>query len=232
MRLVFLGPPGAGKGTQATVQAEKRALHYIATGDELRKAIAAGTPLGEQAKAYTDSGQLVPDDLIIELFKDLLGKPGSEGGALFDGFPRTLPQAEALDRMLEEGGKTLDAVFYFDVIDEAVVHRLSGRRVCRRCGATYHVVYKAPRQEGVCDKCGGELYQRDDDLPETVRNRLRVYQAQTAALLDYYRDRGLLVRIDAGKAIDDVGQMLDDAIDALGDHSDHTGGPAAGQERL
>lgn len=216
MRLVFLGPPGAGKGTQATQQAEQRRLRYIATGDELRKAIAAGTPLGQKAKAYTDAGRLVPDDVIIELVEELLGQPGGERGVVFDGFPRTQGQAEALDRVLAERGEALDAVLYFDASPEAASERLSGRRVCRQCGATFHVQHNPSQRGSVCDRCGGELYQRDDDRPETVTNRLRVYAEQTASLLGYYRERRLLVRLDADRPIEEVRMAVEAAIGAVG----------------
>lgn len=213
MRLVFLGPPGAGKGTQAVQQAEQRGLRYIATGDELRKAIAAGTPLGLQAKAYTSTGRLVPDEVIIGLARELLEEPGGDAGVIFDGFPRTTGQAEALDALLRERGEALDAVLYFDVSSDAVVRRLSGRRVCRQCGATFHVESLPSKRGDMCDRCGGELYQREDDRPETVSRRLQVYQEQTAALLDYYRAQGLLVRLQADRSIAEVRAAVNAAID-------------------
>jgi len=216
VRLVFLGPPGAGKGTQATRQAEERKLRYIATGDELRKAISAGTPLGQQARAYTASGRLVPDEVIIGLVRELLAEPGTQHGVVFDGFPRTLGQAEALDRLMAERGEALDAVLYCDASPEAVVSRLSGRRVCRQCGATFHVDTLPSKRGALCDRCGGELYQREDDRPETVRNRLKVYEEQTASLLDYYRSRGLLVRVDADRGIEDVRSAVNAAVAAAG----------------
>jgi len=212
VNLVFLGPPGAGKGTQATQQAEERGLLYIATGDELRKAIAAGTPLGLEAKAYTTTGRLVPDGVIIGLVRELLGQPGAEKGVVFDGFPRTVGQAEALGRLLAERGEALGAVLYFDVSADAVVQRLSGRRVCRQCGATFHVASLPSKRGALCDRCGGELYQRDDDRPETIANRLRVYQEQTASLLDYYREQGLLVRVAADRTIPEVRDAVNAAI--------------------
>lgn len=215
MNLVFLGPPGAGKGTQATQQATQRGLRYIATGDELRKAIAAGTPLGLEAKAYTTTGRLVPDEVIIGLVRELVDQPGPSGGVVFDGFPRTVGQAEALGRLLEERGEALDAVLYFDVASDAVVQRLSGRRVCRQCGATFHVTALPSKQGAVCDRCGGELYQRDDDRPETIANRLRVYQDQTASLLVYYREKGLLVRVPADRTIEEVAVAVNAAIVAV-----------------
>ena len=204
MNFVFLGPPGAGKGTQAKQEAEALGVLYIATGDELRKAIAAGTPLGLKAKSYTESGKLVPDDVIIGLVRELLRQPAGAKGVIFDGFPRTLPQAEALDRVLAERGGAVEGVLCFDVPAAAVIERLGGRRVCRGCGATYHVQHNPPHTAGQCDQCGGELYHRDDDKPETVRERLRVYEAQTASLLGYYQARQLLVRIHADRTIEQV----------------------------
>ncbi|MFP4055930.1 MAG: adenylate kinase [Candidatus Brocadiia bacterium] len=212
MNLVFLGPPGAGKGTQAKGEAQRLGLLYIATGDELRRAIAQGTPLGEQARSYTDSGQLVPDGLIIDLVRRILEEARHARGVVFDGFPRTVGQAEALQNLLAERGESIDAVLYFDASEEAVLDRLTGRRVCRQCGATYHVRHLPPRSQGVCDQCGGELYQREDDRPQTVRERLRVYRGQTGELLDYYRQRGLLVRIDADGGIEEVRREVQAAI--------------------
>ncbi len=211
---VFLGPPGAGKGTQAKGEAERLDLLYIATGDELRRAVAQGTELGQKAKEYMDAGELVPDDVIIGIVRDLIDAHPEARGVLFDGFPRTVAQAEALDSLLVERDDALNAVVYFDVDAEQVVARLAGRRVCRQCGATYHVEHNPPAESGVCDQCGGELYQRDDDNEQTVRERLRVYGEQTASLLDYYRDRGLLVRIDAGLSIPEVREAVRAVLDA------------------
>jgi adenylate kinase len=208
MRFVFLGPPGAGKGTQAKGEAEKNGLLYIATGDQLRAAVKAGTEMGLAAKKYMDAGELVPDDVIIGIVRDLLASDSDSQGVIFDGFPRTTTQAEALDGLLAERQEALDAVIYFDVPDDAIVARLSGRRVCRGCGATYHVAHLKPEVEGQCDECGGELYQRDDDKPETVLNRLQVYKDQTADLLGYYEQQGLLVRIDGDQTIEQVGEAV------------------------
>jgi len=216
MRFIFLGPPGAGKGTQAKGEAEEKGLLYIATGDQLRAAVKAGTAMGVEAKKYMDSGQLVPDDVIIGIVRDLLTADTESKGVVFDGFPRTVPQAEALDALLGERDEVLDAVIYFDVPDEAIVGRLGGRRVCRACGKTYHADHLKPQVEGVCDVCGGELYQRDDDKPETVLNRLQVYKDQTADLLGYYEGQGLLVRIDGDQSIDAVGQAVRDAMASAG----------------
>jgi len=217
MIVVFLGPPGAGKGTQATGQAERLNLRYIATGDELRAAIAAATPLGKKAARFVESGQLVPDNLIIELVGELLAQSARRfRGVLFDGFPRTIAQAQALDDLLAERDTAIDIVLYFDASPEVIVARLSGRRVCRTCGATYHLDHLPPRRDGICDRCGGELYQREDDKPATVRERLRVYEAQTAELLDYYRRRNLLVRVDAEESIEAVRAAVEAALDGLG----------------
>jgi len=216
MIVVFLGPPGAGKGTQATGQAERLKLRYIATGDELRAAIAAATPLGKKAARFVESGQLVPDDLIIELVGELLAQSaGRFRGVLFDGFPRTIAQAQALDDLLAERKTAIDIVLYFDASPEVIVARLSGRRVCRDCGATYHVDHLPPKRQGVCDRCGGELCQREDDAPATVRERLRVYEDQTAELLDYYRKRGLLVRVDAEQSVEEVREAVEATLDGL-----------------
>src|SRR5262245_64766960 len=195
LRVAFLGPPGAGKGTQARQLAREWGVPQIATGDMLREAVAAGTPLGRQAKRIMDEGALVPDDVIVGLSAERLRQPDATAGFILDGFPRTLGQAEALDRLLKDLGQKLDAVLYFEVAEPELVRRLSGRRLCRQCQSAFHVVSAPPAREGVCDCCGGELYQRDDDSEATVRNRLQVYERQTAPLLDYYRQRNLLATV-------------------------------------
>lgn len=212
---VFLGPPGAGKGTQAKGEARRLGLLYIATGDELRQAAAAGTPLGRLAQRAMDAGELVPDDVIIGIVRERLERSREARGVLFDGFPRTVAQAEALEALLAERSEALAAVLYFDVAGDEVVRRLDGRRVCRLCGAVYHVEHKPPKVEGRCDVCpdGGHIARRDDDDEATVRQRLRVYQEQTASLLDYYGDRGLLVRLDAGQSIAEVNQAVRAILD-------------------
>ena len=194
MRVAFLGPPGAGKGTQARELAQEWEGLHLATGDMLREAVAAGSPLGREAKTYMDQGALVPDDVIIRMMAERLGAAAGRGFIL-DGFPRTIAQAEALARLLKDLGQTLDTVVYFDVSEPELLRRLTGRRVCRKCGHTYHLTSNPPKRPGVCDACGGELYQRDDDTEATVRNRLEVYRRQTAPLLDYYRQRNLLVTV-------------------------------------
>ena len=195
MRVVFLGPPGAGKGTQARELARAWGVPQIATGDMLRDAVTAGTPLGRQARGYMDRGALVPDDVIIGLIADRLARPDAERGFVLDGFPRTIPQAEALDRLLEELGQKLERVVFFEVSEAELLRRLTGRRSCPTCQATYHVVAAPARREGVCDRCGSALTQREDDREATVRARLQVYAEQTAPLLDYYQACGLLVRV-------------------------------------
>ena len=195
MRVVFLGPPGAGKGTQARELARAWGVPQIATGDMLREAVTAGTQLGRQARGYMDRGALVPDDVIIGLIADRLARPDAERGFVLDGFPRTIPQAEALDRLLEELGQKLERVVFLEVSEAELLRRLTGRRSCPTCQATYHAAAAPPRREGVCDRCGSALTQREDDREATVRTRLRVYAEQTAPLLDYYQARGLLVRV-------------------------------------
>jgi len=194
VRVAFLGPPGAGKGTQARDLAQEWRVLHLATGDMLREAVATGSPLGREAKTYMDQGALVPDDVIIRMMAERLGAAAGRGFIL-DGFPRTIAQAEALARLLKDLGQTLDTVVYFDVSEPELLRRLTGRRVCRKCGHTYHLTSNPPKRPGVCDACGGELYQRDDDTEATVRNRLEVYRRQTAPLLDYYRQRNLLVTV-------------------------------------
>lgn len=204
MRLIFLGPPGAGKGTQARDLAREWNGAHIATGDMLRDAVAAGTPLGVVAKRYMDQGALVPDDVMIGLIAERLAQPDAAGGFLLDGFPRTIGQAEALERLLKGLDVALDGVVYFDVSEPELVRRLTGRRVCRACGHSFHVASNPPRREGVCDACGGELYQRVDDTESTVRHRLDVYGRQTSPLLDFYRGRGLLTTVPGEGRIEDV----------------------------
>jgi adenylate kinase len=195
VRLIFLGPPGAGKGTQARELAREWGVPQIATGEMLREAVAAGTPLGREAQRIMDTGALVPDDVMIGLIAERLRQADAVNGFILDGFPRTIAQAEALDRLLKDLEQRLDAVVYFQVAEPELIRRLTGRRICRRCQTAFHVVSAPPKREGVCDRCGGELYQRDGDREATVRNRLQVYERQTAPLLDYYRDRDRLVPI-------------------------------------
>ena len=204
MRVAFLGPPGAGKGTQARDLAREWNVPHVATGDMLREAAAAGTPLGREAKGYMDRGALVPDDVIIRMIAERLAKPDARSGFLLDGFPRTITQAEALERLLKDLGQVLERVVYFDVSEPELLRRLTGRRVCRNCQTAFHLVSAPPKTAGVCDRCGGELYQRDDDSEATVHNRLGVYARQTAPLLDWYRARGLLSSVRGEGAISDI----------------------------
>jgi adenylate kinase len=216
MRLVLVGPPGAGKGTQAQFIAEHVSVPKISTGDIFRANVSSGTPLGLQAKAYMDRGDLVPDDVTIDMVRNRLQESDARQGFLLDGFPRTVPQAQVLDDLLAESVQSkLDVVLELVVDDDEVIRRLSGRRTCRTCNRIWHVDFDPPQHPGVCDLDGGELYQRDDDKAETIANRLEVYAESTAPLVAYYADRGLLIGIDATGPVDDVTQR---AIDALRPH--------------
>lgn len=208
MNLVFLGPLGAGKGTQAQLLQEREGIPQISTGDMLRQAMVEGTELGRKAKAYVDRGELVPDDVMIGLIEERLRQPDTRRGFVLDGFPRTLPQAEALDRLLKAQGRTLDAVVYFKVSDETIIRRLSGRRVCRKAAHIFHLDSNPPRAPGRCDFDGSELFQREDDKEDTVRHRLEVYHRQTEPLVEFYRSRGILEAIDAEADIDVVYERL------------------------
>jgi adenylate kinase len=216
MYLVLLGPPGSGKGTQAERLKEQLGLPHVASGDLFRENIGNKTKLGLLAKEYIDQGQLVPDDVTIAMVQERLQKPDCDAGVILDGFPRTLPQAEALGRILASRGRALTAVLYIKVPDEELVRRLAGRWICRQCQKPYHMVFNPPTREGICDECGGELYQREDDQPETVRARLKVYHEQTAPLIDYYRRAGLLVEVDGTGDVETVNTALLDAIRSLG----------------
>jgi len=204
MRVIMLGPPGAGKGTQAVRIAEAYSIPHISTGDMFRANLKQGTPLGVEAKGYMDAGELVPDDVVIRMVDDRLGWDDTARGWNLDGFPRTEGQAEALDALLADKGTPIDVVLRFAVDDEEVVERLSGRRVCRECGAVYHVNANPPEGEGTCDACGGELYQRDDDREDVIRTRLASYADDTAPLEAFYSERGLLRDVEAVGDIDDV----------------------------
>ncbi len=213
MILVFLGPPGAGKGTQAKKLAEDKGFVHISTGDILRDAVRKGTPLGKKAKEYMERGELVPDDLMVALIEEVF----PEGkGVVIDGFPRTVPQAEALDRMLSKRGIRVDRAVLFDISDEEVITRLTGRRSCPNCGAVYHMKFNPPKRDEVCDVCGTKLLQREDDREEVVRRRLKVYREQTAPLVDYYRSKGILITLDASRPIEEVYQDLKRLVDEKG----------------
>jgi adenylate kinase len=203
-RVVLLGPPGAGKGTQAKLLQEKFGACQISTGDILRKAVAEQTPLGKQAAQYIDRGALVPDDVMVKLVAERLKEKDCERGFILDGFPRTIPQAESLDGILKQMGLSLNRVLSVQVPRSVIIERLAGRRSCKDCGAMSHVVFNPPRKDGVCDHCGGDLYQRHDDKEETVANRLKVYEEQTAPLVNYYRQRNLLREIDGVGSIDEI----------------------------
>lgn len=196
MRVILLGPPGAGKGTQAKMLTEEYGVPQISTGDILRAAVAAGSPLGKEAKSHMDRGALVPDEVVIGIVRDRLAEPDCRGGYLLDGFPRTVAQAEALTRMLRDVGAPLPAVVSLEVDEEEVVRRLAGRRTCQACGEPFHVAFHLPRQEGICDKCHGTLIQREDDKEETIRRRLQVYREQTEPLISYYQEHGVVKKVN------------------------------------
>lgn len=204
MNLILLGAPGAGKGTQAKFIVEKYGIPQISTGDMLREAVAKGTELGKKAKEFMSQGKLVPDEIVIGIVKERLRQKDCEGGFILDGFPRTIAQAEALDRIMAEMGRKIDAVINISVPEEEIVRRIVNRRICRECGAIYHLIYDPPKRPGICDKCGGELYQRDDDREEVVRQRFAVYRKSTQPLIDYYRKRGVLYEVDGTKDIESV----------------------------
>ena len=204
MKIIMLGAPGAGKGTQAKKIADKYQIPHISTGDIFRANIKEGTELGKKAKSYMDQGLLVPDELTLELIMDRFQNPDCANGYVLDGFPRTIPQAEALTAALEKNGETIDYAINVEVPDENIVARMSGRRACMACGATYHVVYAPTKEEGICDRCGEKLVLRDDDKPETVQKRLGVYHEQTQPLIDYYSEAGILKNVDGTADINDV----------------------------
>ena len=211
--IVFLGAPGAGKGTQAATVAEKLNLAHIATGDMFREAQKQETELAKQARFYMEKGELVPDEITIQMVLERIAAPDCENGVIFDGFPRTLKQAEALDEALGKQGKMIDSVVYIKVSEAELVERLGGRWICRQCQTPYHMVNSPPRTPGKCDRCGGELYQRPDDTPETVKERLRVYFTETAPLIDYYNRAGKLLEVGGEGSVDNVRERILEALD-------------------
>jgi len=213
MFLVFLGAPGAGKGTQAAVISRKLGLAHIASGDLFRQAVEKGTELGKSVKNYMDKGALVPDEVTIQLISERLNEPDCKSGCVFDGFPRTIEQARALDKMLASRGEAIDKAIYIAVPEKELLQRLSGRWICRKCQTPYHQVTSPPKVTGKCDKCGGDLYQRSDDTEETVRERLKVYFAQTTPVLDYYKAEGELVAMDGNRGIEEVSEKIIDVLE-------------------
>ena len=220
MRVIMLGPPGAGKGTQATRIADAYDIPHISTGDIFRANVKGGTELGKKAQEYMDAGDLVPDEIVIGMVADRLGEDDARSGFNLDGFPRTVPQAQALEELLAERGTPLDVVLRLAVDEEEVIRRLTGRRTCSECGAVYHLEYEPPAEEGVCDRCGGKLQQRDDDSEEVVRNRLDVYHRQTEPLEFFYWQRGLLRDVEAVGTVDEVTQR---ALDVLAEYEEPPG---------
>ena len=214
MKIIMLGAPGAGKGTQAKQIADKYSIPHISTGDIFRANIKNGTELGQKAKKYMDQGLLVPDELTCDLVMDRIGQEDCKNGFVLDGFPRTIPQAEALDAALVKIGQKMDFAVDVDVPDENIVNRMSGRRACLNCGATYHIVYNPSKKEGICDTCGQQLVLRDDDKPETVLSRLEVYHNQTQPLIDYYKGQGILKSVDGTVDMKDVFKAIVEILGA------------------
>ena len=204
MKIIMLGAPGAGKGTQAKMIAAKYSIPHISTGDIFRANIKEGTELGKKAKEYMDNGQLVPDELTVKILLDRVAKDDCKNGYVLDGFPRTIPQAEVLDTEVEKLGEKIDYAIDVEVPDENIVKRMGGRRACVKCGATYHIEHVPPKMEGICDTCGAELILRDDDKPETVKERLNVYHKQTQPLIDFYNKKGIMKSVCGTKDVDDV----------------------------
>jgi len=215
MNIILMGLPGAGKGTQASKIIKKYPIPHISTGDMFRLAIKNETELGQEAKSYMDKGELVPDSVTVGIVKERLSQSDAKEGFLLDGFPRTVEQAEALNDIMDELGTQIDRTINVDVDEEELMNRLTGRRICEVCGTAYHLVFNQPKQEGVCDLDGGKLYQREDDNPETVANRLEVNLKQTQPLLDFYKEQNVLVNVDGSKDIDDVFVEIDDILQSL-----------------
>ena len=215
MKIVLLGAPGAGKGTQGVVLSKSYKVPHISTGDILREAVKNGTPMGKRARIFMDKGELVPDEVVVGIIVDRLSQDDTKKGYILDGFPRTLKQAEELDAALETAGSGVDMILYFDIPENIAIERLTGRRVCKKCGANYHVKNIPPKTEGICDKCGEGLYQRPDDILETVKNRLKVYEDQTRPLIEYYTKNGILKKISGALDVKDlfkeISQIFSDA---------------------
>ena len=214
MDVILLGPPGSGKGTQAQKIGERYHIPQISTGDILRSAVKEQTPLGVEAQGYMDQGRLVPDEVVVGIVRERLTASDCNGGFMLDGFPRTLPQAEALDATLGEMKREIHHVISIEVDNEELLRRLTGRRTCRNCGAMYHIMFNPPQKDGICDQCGGELFQRDDDQEATIRARLQVYEEQTAPLIAYYNKKGLLHPIEGVGAIEEIFQKIVEVIGA------------------
>ncbi|MEW5783607.1 MAG: adenylate kinase [Bacillota bacterium] len=215
MLIILLGPPGAGKGTQAERLVNKYNLAYISTGDILRAAVKSGSPLGRQAQGYMEQGQLVPDEVVVGIVEERLLEPDCTKGALLDGFPRTVVQARTLDRVLAEMERKVNRVVHITVAEEELIARLTGRRVCRDCGATYHIKFNSPKVRNVCDQCGGELYQREDDSLATVTERLTVYKKQTEPLISYFQEQNILITVDGNQEIDHIFNEICGLLDHL-----------------
>lgn len=215
MNIILMGLPGAGKGTQASEIVKKFPIPHISTGDMFRKAIKDETDLGKEAKSYMDRGELVPDEVTVGIVKERISEDDAKKGFLLDGFPRTIDQAEALNDIMSELGRNIDAVINIEVPEEELMNRLTGRRICEKCGTTYHLVFNPPKVDGVCDIDGGKLYQRKDDNPETVSNRLSVNVKQSKPILEYYDEKGVLKNIDGAKDIDEVTKDVIDILDQL-----------------
>ena len=215
MNIIIMGLPGAGKGTQAAKIIKKHSIPHISTGDMFRLAIKNETDLGKQAKAFMDQGELVPDEVTVGIVKERLSQSDAKGGFLLDGFPRTIEQAEALNKIMEDLGSQIDQTINIDVPEEELMNRLTGRRICETCGATYHLVFNPPKEEGICDLDSGKLYQREDDNPDTVANRLEVNIKQTTPLLNFYKELGVLSTVDGSKDIDEVFEEIDEILNDL-----------------
>ncbi|MGB5926402.1 MAG: adenylate kinase [Dehalococcoidia bacterium] len=218
MYIIIVGAPGAGKGTQADILSQEMNLPHIASGDLFRQALEKRTDVGLLAKSYMDKGELVPDEITIKMILERIDQPDCASGCLFDGFPRTLQQAKALDKALKEQGRTIDKAIYIEVPDEELVKRLSGRRLCRACQTPYHITNSPPKTPGKCDRCGGELYQRPDDREETLKERLNVFLAQTVPILDYYEEQGKLVRVNGNLEMQGVARQIISALTASMSH--------------